>query len=169
MPAEHKKMFTPSAAATSSFAERSSRAKEIIFKNSGRWGGVQHMDALGSILLFETKPSPFAFSFVLSPFSFPSSFRCPFPFPFLLSPSPFPFSFPHFPFLLSPFPFPGKRKGKGKGKGEGEREEKKSSATDWVNYMRRLGNFGLKNPCIDGATLKHIGNTFWHRWRGPQK
>jgi hypothetical protein len=35
--------------------------------------------------------------------------------------------------------------------------------------LRRLGNFGLKNPCIDGATLKHIGNTFWHRWRDPQK
>ena len=61
-----------------------------------------------------------------------------------------------------------RRKGKGKGKGEGEREEKKSSATDWVN-VAGLGNFGLKNPCIDGATLKHIGNTFWHRWRGPQK
>ena len=30
-------------------------------------------------------------------------------------------------------------------------------------------NFGLKNPCIDGATLKHIGNTFWYRWRDPQK
>ena len=67
-------------------------------------------------------------SLSLSPFSFPSSFQCPFPFflfpshipvpfPFLLSPfllSPFPFSFPSpFSFLLSlslsfspPFPFP---------------------------------------------------------------
>ena len=24
-------------------------------------------------------------------------------------------------------------------------------------------------PCIDGVTLKHIGNTFRHRWRDPQK
>ena len=38
-------------------------------------------------------------SLSLSPFSFPSSFHCPFP--FLLFPSPFPCPFP---FLLSPFP-----------------------------------------------------------------
>jgi hypothetical protein len=65
----------------------------------------------------------------------------------------------------------GRDKGKENGKGERERdserrrerrkekrEEKKRSATDWVNYMRRLGNFGLKNPCIDGATHKSKGD-----------
>ena len=72
-----------------------------------------------------------------------------------------------------------RRKGKEEGKGTGEKERGKgkekekgkrknrAQPTGWM--LRRLGNFGLKNPCIDGATLKHIGNTFWHRWRDPQK
>ena len=54
-----------------------------------------------------------------------------------------------------------RRKGKEKGKGTGEKERGKgkekekgkrknrAQPTGWM--LRRLGNFGLKNPCIDGG------------------
>ena len=137
-------------------------------------------------LLFPFPLSPFPIPFLipfplfLSPFPFPvffSFFPPPFPFPLqtvvtyrwrnpelwfpeekssslFLSLSPFscPSSF-HcpFPFLLSPSPFPF------------------PFPAPFLLFLS-LSPFSFPfAPCIDGATLKHIGNTFWHRWHGPQK
>ena len=49
-----------------------------------------------------------------------------------------------------------KGRGKEKGKENGKRRKVRGKKEG-----NEKGNRESKNPCIDGATLKHIGNTFW--------
>ena len=77
----------------------------LLFLSLYTWNAVVTYRWRNPQLWFPPKKKSCCLSLSLSPFSFPSSFQCPFP--FFLFPSHFPVPFPFLlsPFLLSPFPF----------------------------------------------------------------